>query len=388
MYKLKKRIQEISLLFNLAAEKGILLIIAAVFGAICANTGLASWYENLTKLPVGLSFGELSFGMSFHHFINDFLMAIFFLAIGLEIKYEVVAGHLSTWHQRSLPFVGAVGGMIVPIIIYTFFNHGNEIAMRGWAIPGATDIAFALAMLALFGKGLPLSLRIFLTALAIIDDLFAVVIIALFYSDNISNYYIGLCFMWIALMFCLNRVSIESVQLYLLLGVVLWYLFYMSGVHATIGGVIMGLIVPLGLPDAFSPLKYLQKSLEKTISFIILPLFAFINCGVVLGDNFTVSSKVVLGTALGLLFGKQIGVFFSSLLTIRFGFSSLPQGSTLLQFYGVSILCGIGFTMSLFIAILAFGEHSGVLQCAKIGVILGSFLSAILAAIILHVSRK
>lgn len=387
---LKRGIKELSVLFNLAAEKGILLVIAAVLGAVFANTNGSTWYNGILHSEVNFTFASVSLEMTLHHFVNDFFMAIFFLVIGLEIKKEIVLGHLSNWSQRILPLMAAFGGFVVPIIIYYIFNSGDKAAMRGWAIPGATDIAFALGMLALFGKGLPTSIRVFLTALAIIDDLFAVVVIALFYSADISNYYLSLAFMLIAFLFLFNRLEIYSLMIYIISGIFLWYFFYKSGVHATVGGVILGFLVPIGdVKSGYSPLKYLEKSLEKFVAFIILPLFAFLNCGVsVSGESFSLTNGIVLGTALGLFFGKQIGVFLSALLAFKTGISQIPNGSNLKQFYGVSCLCGIGFTMSLFIGILAFENHMYQLNYAKLGVLLGSLLSAILGAIVLKMSRN
>lgn len=387
---IKRGVKELSVLFHLAAEKGILLIIAAILGAVFANTDRSVWYDSLLHSKVSLGFGDFGLKITMHHFVNDFLMAIFFLVIGLEIKNEIVLGHLSSWKQRVLPLVAAVGGMVVPIMFYVAFNYKDSLAMRGWAVPGATDIAFALGMLALFGKGLPISVRVFLTALAIIDDLFAVVIIALFYSSDISNYYLGLAFLLIALLFLFNRLEIYSLMIYIISGLFLWYFFYKSGVHATVGGVILGLLVPIGDKESgFSPLKYLEKSLEKFVAFIVLPVFAFFNCGVsVSGETFNLTNNIVLGVAFGLFFGKQIGIFFSSLLAFKIGLSDMPNGTNLKQFYGVSCLCGVGFTMSLFIGILAFENQDYHLNYAKLGVLFGSLLSAILGAVVLKFSRE
>ena len=384
----KKRIRQLSILFNQAAEKGIFLIVAALVGAILANSDqFSDLYDNLLTTYVSIGFGYEKFSFSFLHFINDFLMAIFFLLIGMEIKKEVVDGHLATWRQRSLPLIAATGGMVVPILIYAIFNYNSSAAMKGWAIPGATDIAFALGMLALFGKGLPVSLRVFLTALAIIDDLFAVVIIALFYSNDISNYYLGLAFILIGLLFLFNRMEVFSLLIYMTAGIFLWYFFYKSGVHATVGGVILGFLIPIG-DGVVSPLKHLEHCLEKFVAFIILPLFAFANCGIELNGGIALDNRIVLGVALGLLFGKQIGVMLSSYFSVRFGFAYLPKNASWMQFYGVSILCGIGFTMSLFIGLLAFEQNPSELNYAKLGIVIGSLFSAIIAAFILHFSRR
>ena len=386
--KITSRIRRISTLFNQAAEKGIFLIIAALLGAFFANSAdFSTFYERLLTTYVSIGFGYENFSFSFLHFINDFLMAIFFLLIGMEVKKEIVDGHLATWRQRALPLIAATGGMVGPIIIYALFNYNNPIAMKGWAIPGATDIAFALGMLALFGKGLPISLRVFLAALAIIDDLFAVIIIALFYSDDISNYYLGMAFILIGLLFFFNRMEVFSLLIYLIVGIFLWYFFYKSGVHATIGGVILGLLIPIGNRET-APLKHLQVSLEKFVAFIVLPLFAFANCGIELSGNISFDNKIVLGVALGLLFGKQMGIMASSHFAIRFGIANMPGNASWSEFYGVSILCGIGFTMSLFIGLLAFSSHPSELNYAKLGIVIGSIFSAIIAAIVLHLSRK
>lgn len=384
----KRRIRQLSILFNQAAEKGIFLIVAALLGAVLANSDqFAGLYEGLLNTYVSVGFGYGNFSFSFLHFINDFLMAIFFLLIGMEIKKEIVDGHLATWRQRVLPLVAATGGMVVPIAIYAAFNYNSSAAMKGWAIPGATDIAFALGMLALFGRGLPISLRVFLTALAIIDDLFAVVIIALFYSNDISNYYLGLAFILIGLLFLFNRMEVFSLLIYMAAGIFLWYFFYKSGVHATVGGVILGFLIPIG-DGNISPLKHLETCLEKFVAFIILPLFAFANCGIELNGGIAFDNRIVLGVAFGLLFGKQIGVMVSSYFSVHFGFAHLPKNASWLQFYGVSILCGIGFTMSLFIGLLAFEQNPGELNYAKLGIVIGSLFSALIAAFILHFSRR
>ncbi len=382
-----RKLNNFAVFFNNAAEKGLLLLFVSLIAFIFANSESKGIYNSILHANLSIEIASFVFSLSFQHFINDFLMAVFFFAVGLEIKRELIEGHLCTKEQRILPFIAAIGGVIVPVLIYTALNYQHHAEMRGWAIPSATDIAFALGMLALFGRGLPISIRVFLAALAIIDDLFAVLIIALFYTNELSINYVGFIIIMIGILLFVNRIKISSPMVYCILGLILWYLFYKSGIHTTVGGVFLAFAVPLRGSDNYSPLKSFEKIISPYVIFIILPLFAFANTGITVDHAINLHSTVVLGCLLGLFFGKQIGVFLTSLLLFKFGFSRLPANTNLLQFYGVSVLCGIGFTMSLFIAILGFDTHEILLEEAKLGIIAGSILSAIYAAIILKIAK-
>lgn len=375
-----------ALLFNKAAEKGILLLIAGVLAVLCVNSDYAFLYHKILNSSLDFYFDRFYFHISIYHFINDFLMALFFFLVGLEIKRELIEGHLSTRQQRILPVVAACGGVLVPIIIYSLINYADSVKMYGWAIPCATDIAFALAIFAVFSRCLSPALRVFLAALAIIDDLIAVIIIALFYS-NLNLDYIPLILIALTILIVMNRLNLHSILLYSLMGVVIWFLFYQSGIHSTVGGVILGLAIPLKgwkkERKGLSPTKKLEKILVPLTSFFILPLFTFANAGLVINEVENIFEPVIIAILLGLFIGKQIGVFGSSWLLFKLKLCKIPENSSLWQFYVVSILCGIGFTMSLFIATLSFANYEISLNYAKIGIIFGSLVSVIYAFIIL-----
>jgi NhaA family Na+:H+ antiporter len=327
------------------------------------------------------------------HWINDLLMAVFFLLVGLEIKREFLDGQLATPRRRVLPGLAAVGGMIFPAIIYVWLNT-NSGGLNGWAVPVATDIAFALGVLALLGRRVPVSLRIFLTAIAIIDDLLAVTIIALFYTASLNLVWLGAAFATLGLLFALNRMRVQSLIPYLILGAVLWTFTFLSGVHATLAGVALALTIPIactpGCPDdRESPLHRLEHGIQPWVAFAIVPIFGFANAGVSLaGLGFeALLEPVALGVAAGLFLGKQIGVFGVTWLAVRLGFGDTPDGATMRQVYGVSLLCGVGFTMSLFIGLLAFPD-AGMQDQVKIGVLAGSVLSAIAGATVLMLSSR
>jgi len=365
------------------AAGGIILILASAAAIIIANSPLQQDYTALLAHKLA--------GMSVEHWVNDALMAIFFLLVGLEIKRELLAGELSTWSQRALPGFAALGGMIVPALIYLFFNRGSAEAMAGWAIPAATDIAFALGVLALLGSRVPVSLKIFLSALAILDDMGAVAIIALFYTSHISFVMLAAAALTLVVLFVMNRAGIKTLWPYLLVGCALWFFMLQSGVHATIAGVLLALFVPLGADDTQeSPLERLEHGLSPWVTFLILPIFGFANAGVSLSGLTAeeILSPVPVGVALGLFIGKQVGVFGLSLLAIRSGLARLPESSSWLQLYGVSALCGIGFTMSLFIGNLAFPTSPLLVDEVKIGVLAGSILSAIVGMIVLRLSLQ
>ncbi|HIB5416187.1 TPA: Na+/H+ antiporter NhaA, partial [Klebsiella pneumoniae] len=329
-------------------------------------------------------------GLSVEHWINDALMAVFFMMVGLEIKRELLTGQLATWGQRALPGFAALGGMAVPAAIYVWFNAGSDETLAGWAIPAATDIAFALGVLALLGSRVPASLKIFLSALAILDDMGAVAIIALFYTSNISFLMLAGAAVTVALLFIMNRAGITRLFPYLLAGGVLWFFMLQSGVHATIAGILLALFIPLRVtdPDKQSPLARLEHGINPWVTFLILPLFGFANAGVALSGMTAddLMSPVPVGVALGLFVGKQAGIFGLSLLAVSLGLAKRPEKSTWLQVYGVSVLCGIGFTMSLFIGNLAFAESPLLVDEVKVGVLAGSVLAALAGMLILRFS--
>ena len=366
------------------AAGGIVLMAAAALALIAANSPVSELYfESLHA--------ELA-GMSVLHWINDGLMVVFFLLVGLEIKREMLVGQLSSWPRRILPGVGALGGMIVPALIYVGFNRDDSAALRGWAIPTATDIAFALGVLSMLGKRVPVSIKVFLTALAIIDDLGAVVIVAIFYTSELSVLYISLAAAVLALLIVLNRSGVRSLWPYMLLGAALWFLVLRSGVHATIAGVALALTVPLRMKGGKreAPLILLENSLQRVVPFLIIPLFGFANAGLSFAGMTAghLVEPLTLGVALGLLCGKIIGVFGFSGIAIGCGLARLPQESSWMQLAGVSLLCGIGFTMSLFIGLLAFANHPLLQGEVKVGILGGSLLAGIGGFLVLRLARS
>ena len=359
---------------------GVVLMVVAALALVVANSPLAETYDHTLHAYVG--------GLSVLHWINDGLMAIFFLLVGLEIKREVVAGELSTRMKRRLPVIAALGGMVVPALIYVAFNLGDAHALKGWAIPGATDIAFALGVISLAGPQVPRSLKTFLVALAIIDDLGAVLIIALFYTAGLNLLMLGLAAGVFVLLIILNRLKVGALAVYLVLGALMWFFMLKSGVHATIAGVLTALTVPMaaaGRAADDTPLHRLEHALSPWVGFAILPVFAFANAGVSFaGINLShLLSPVPIGVAAGLFVGKQAGVFLASRAAIRLGWAERPAGSGWRQLYGVSVLCGIGFTMSLFIGMLAF-EDPLIQNEVKLGVFLGSIASGLIGWAILR----
>ncbi|HXR00831.1 MAG TPA: Na+/H+ antiporter NhaA [Pseudomonas sp.] len=366
----------------LASESagGIVLMGAALAAIIVANSPMASSYFAALHSVWG--------GLSIELWINDGLMAIFFLMVGLEIKREVLAGGLASWGQRALPGFAAAGGMLVPALIYVGINMGNPQTLSGWAIPAATDIAFALGVLSLLGKRVPTSLKVFLAALAILDDLGAVTIIALFYSTGLNLPMLGASFATLAVLIIMNRMGVRRLLPYLLLGLLLWFFVLQSGVHATLAGVALALCIPLGTrqEEHRSPLLLLEEKMHYWVAFAVVPVFGFANAGVSL-SGITLGNlldPIPLGVALGLFIGKQIGVFLAAVLAIRSGLATLPQGSNWAQLYGVALLCGIGFTMSLFIGNLAFPGAAHLIDEVKVGVLMGSILAAIAGVLLLR----
>jgi len=374
---------------QLESAGGIVLIIATVLAMIAANTPLQHWYKMLLDLPLAVSIGNFAIDKPLLLWINDGLMAIFFLLVGLELKREIIEGELSKPSQIVLPLIAAVGGMAAPAAVYAWFNLDNAMFLSGWAIPTATDIAFALGVLSLFGNRVPSALKLFLLALAIFDDMGAIIIIAIFYSTDLSLLSLGIAGAMLAVLFLMNRRGVTRISAYLLPGFILWIAVLKSGVHATLAGVAIAMFIPLKTPgDVLSPLRRLEHDLHPSVAFGILPLFAFANTGVnVSGFGIdTLLASVPLGIMAGLFVGKQIGVFLLSALAIKLRLVDLPRGVTWLQLYGVSVLCGIGFTMSLFISSLAF--HQKGIELAvdeRIGILLGSALSAILGYVVLNI---
>ncbi|OBQ62870.1 Na+/H+ antiporter NhaA [Mesorhizobium loti] len=365
------------------AAGGIILMVAAALALIVANSPLAETYFSVLHAYLG--------PLSVSHWVNDGLMAVFFLLVGLEIKREMLDGQLSTWPRRVLPGIAAAGGMVVPALVYVAINRNNSAALSGWAIPTATDIAFALGVLSLLGSRVPASLKVFLTALAIIDDLGAVIIIAIFYTSGLSLIYLGAAFAVIAVLVVLNRMRVMTLVPYLVLGAILWVLVLKSGVHATLAGVALALTIPLersagiGHDLDHSPLHRLEHGLRKIVPFFVIPIFGFANAGVSLaGLSFgALIEPLTLGVAAGLVVGKLVGVFGSSALAIRLGLADLPAHAGWSHMIGISLLCGIGFTMSLFIGLLAFASDVALQDAVKVGILAGSFIAAIIGAAVL-----
>lgn len=351
------------------AAGGLVLMASAAVAIVVANSPIADGYFGLVHYEV--------FGLEVLDWINDALMALFFLLVGLEIKRELAVGALSSWPARALPGLAALGGMAVPALIFTACNWGSPETIRGWAIPAATDIAFSLGVLTLLGSRVPVSLKIFLTALAILDDLGAVVIIALFYTADLSLPMLGLALATFLALFALNRCGVKALWPYLAIGLLLWLFVFRSGVHATIAGVLLATTIPIAGKGERSPLDELEHALEGFVAYVVLPVFGLANAGVALrGVGIAAfGDPVTLGSALGLFVGKQVGVFGGARLAIAARLAALPAGANWRQLYGVAVLCGIGFTMSLFIGLLAFPP--GHEDATKIGVLAGSTVSAL-----------
>ncbi|MBY7831435.1 Na+/H+ antiporter NhaA [Vibrio fluvialis] len=368
--------------FKLESAGGILLVIAAAIAMAIANSPLNEIYQGALHSYV--------FGMSVSHWINDGLMAVFFLLIGLEVKRELLEGALKSRETAIFPAIAAVGGMLAPALIYVLFNSGDAEAIQGWAIPAATDIAFALGIMALLGKRVPVSLKVFLLALAIIDDLGVVVIIALFYTSDLSTIALTVGFIMTAALFMLNAKHVTKLSAYLIVGLILWVAVLKSGVHATLAGVVIGFAIPLkGNKGEHSPLKHLEHALHPYVAFGILPLFAFANAGISLeGVSFSsLASTLPLGVALGLLIGKPLGIFSFSVIAVKAGIAKLPEGINFKHIFAVSVLCGIGFTMSIFISSLAFGSANVDYDTyARLGILMGSTTAAILGYVLLRLS--
>ncbi|MGF1869776.1 Na+/H+ antiporter NhaA [Photobacterium indicum] len=367
---------------KLESAGGIILIIAAAVAMVIANSPLQSLYSGTLSSYIA--------GLSVEHWINDGLMAIFFMLIGLEVKRELIEGALNTKEKAIFPAIAAVGGMVAPALVYVAFNFADPIALQGWAIPAATDIAFALGVMALLGNRVPVSLKVFLLALAIIDDLGVIVIIALFYSSDLSTLALAVAFAATATLFAMNAKNVTKTSLYLIVGAILWFSVLKSGVHATLAGVVLGFAIPLtgkdGRSDKHSPLKHLEHVLHPYVAFLILPLFAFANAGISLdGVSLeSVTGMLPLGIAAGLFLGKPLGIFTASYIAVKMGLATLPDGINLKHIFAVSVLCGIGFTMSIFISSLAFvGAPADFNTYSRLGILMGSTVAAVVGYFLL-----
>tara|TARA_B100001013_G_scaffold134642_1_gene79021 strand:- start:5096 stop:6262 length:1167 start_codon:yes stop_codon:yes gene_type:complete len=377
--------------FKLKTAPGILLFVAAIVAILVENSFLGDLYSKLLHSSININIYNFSIEKDLHHWINDGLMAIFFLLIGLEIKRELVQGHLSTREQFSLPAVAAIGGITIPAIIYISLNFGNEVTTNGWAIPTATDIAFALGVVTLLGNRIPISLKVTLVAIAIIDDLIAIIIIASFYASDLSINYLFFAAIATFILFVLNNRKINNLSPYVILGILLWMFVLKSGIHASLAGVLLAQFIPIKPKDtsAHSPLYKLEHSIEPWVNFIILPIFAFANAGVSFsGMKLNLLwDPVTLGIILGLFFGKQIGVMLFTYLGSILKICKLPSDISWAQYYGLSLVTGIGFTMSLFIGSLAFTDPE-YQTSVRLGVLIASLLAGICGYLTLRLTTK
>ena len=377
--------------FKLEAASGLLLLISAVIALIISNSDYSTLYFETLETYLFVGINNFGIKMSVLHWINDALMAAFFFFVTLEIKREFLQGELSNRKQALLPIIAAIGGMLVPALIYIYINFQNNVTLNGWAIPSATDIAFSLGVLSLLGSRVPLSLKVFLTALAIIDDLGAIVIIAFFYSGDLSIIYLTLLLLTFIGLLMLNKLNIKKFLPYLILGLILWFFTHESGIHATISGVLLATVIPHRKKGKdFSLLTKIEHKISPYVAFGIMPLFALANAGVSLnGVNLnSLLSPVPIGIILGLFVGKQIGVFLFSIISIKLKIAQMPNNSNWVSFYGVGILTGIGFTMSLFIGNLAFADNTQYMDGVKIGVLAGSLLSTLVGYFLLLMTSK
>ncbi len=376
-------IKSINDFLKLEAASGIILMFAAVAAMIIANSPFVPYYDMLLGVPVQVSVGSFEIAKPLLLWINDGLMALFFFLVGLELKREFLEGDLSQPGQIMLPAIGAFGGMLVPALCYVAFNYNDPEAINGWAIPTATDIAFALGILSVIGSKVPLQLKVFLTSLAIFDDLGAIIVIALFYTDQLSMLSLIFSAVVLTILFTMNNRNVTSTAPYIFLGIVLWVAVLKSGVHATLAGVVLAFFIPIkGKEDEPSPLKSLEHNLHSLVAFIILPVFAFANAGISFAGIGVeeVMAPVPLGIIVGLIVGKQLGVFGFCFIAIKLGFAQLPTNVSWRLLYGVAILCGVGFTMSLFIGSLAFnqGDSSNIVFQDRLGIVIGSLISGVL----------
>ena len=377
--------------FKLEAASGLVLLIAAIIALSISNSNLSELYFGTLEQYLFIGINNFGLKLSVHHWINDLLMAIFFFFVTLEIKREFIQGELSNLKKALLPIIGAVGGMLIPALVYIVINFDNTETLNGWAIPSATDIAFSLGILSLLGSRVPISLKIFLTALAIIDDLGAILIIAFFYSGDLSISYLSLILISYIFLIILNKFEIKKFLPYLVIGAFMWFFTYKSGIHATIAGVLLASAIPhRNKNEGFSLLVKLEHAISPYVAFLIMPIFAFANAGVSLEGLSLLSllQPVPLGILLGLFIGKQIGVMMFSFIAVKIGVAQMPDNSNWLILYGVSVLTGIGFTMSLFVGNLAFAESIQYIDGVKIGVLSGSLLSTLFGYFILLFASK
>ena len=369
-------------------SSGVLLIICVAFSLMIANSSLGPAFQNLLDKEIGTHIFQLNYPLSI--WINDGLMAIFFLLVGLEIKREILEGELSNFKNASLPIVAALGGMVVPALIYIFFNSGTDYE-NGWAIPMATDIAFSLAIISMLGKSVPLSLKIFLAALAIVDDLGAIMVIAIFYTDQIHWDYLGLCALMVAVLAILNFLNFKKHIFYIIPGIFLWYFMHHSGIHATIAGVLLAFTIPTNISTTeISPLEKLEQKLHLPVNFVIMPIFALANTNITFKEGMVdgLFSSLGYGIMLGLVLGKVVGINLFSFIFIKLKISSLPDKSSWPQMLGTGLLAGIGFTMSIFIALLSFKGHTEIQEEAKFAILVASFISAITGFLLLKYLGK
>ena len=377
--------------FKLEAASGLMLLLSAVVALILSNSSYSINYFEILEKYFFIGINEFGLKLTLLHWINDALMAVFFFFVTLEIKREFIQGELSNPKQAMLPIIGAVGGMLVPALIYIYINFSNSQTLNGWAIPSATDIAFSLGVLSLLGSRVPISLKVFLTALAIIDDLGAIIIIAFFYTGELSVNYLSLLLITFLILVMINKFNIKKFLPYLLLGLILWFFTFESGIHATISGVLLATVIPHRKKEKdFSLLVKVEHSISPYVAFGIMPLFALANAGVSIeGINFkSLLTPVPLGILLGLFVGKQLGVMLFSFVSIKLKIAQMPNNSNWLNLYGVSILTGIGFTMSLFVGNLAFVDNLQYMDGVKIGVLSGSLMSTLFGYFILVLSKK
>lgn len=374
--------------FKMESSAGILLFLSAVLAMIIANSSLSGYYNLLLDTPVAIQIGALDINKPLLLWINDGLMAVFFFLVGLELKRELIDGELSDKRNIVLPGIGAIGGMLFPALVFFWFNKDDPQALQGWAIPAATDIAFALAVLKLLGPRVPVSLKIFLTSLAIFDDIGAILVIAFFYTSQISTTALLVVAACVPLLYIINKKGVEATSTYIIIGVIMWVAMLKSGVHATLTGVILAMFIPMESKEnpGTSPLKILEHNLHSAVAYIILPIFAFANSGLNLSGVGLeqMLHPVPLGIALGLVVGKQVGIFSLCWIAIKLGWAAMPDRSNWIAIYGVSALCGIGFTMSLFIGSLAYEETQfDMIFDERLGIIVGSLISATIGFFVL-----
>ncbi len=385
--------KKLQALLHHEAAPGLLLMIFSALALILANSPALTLYDRFLAIPVVVSLGEFAINKPLVLWVNDGLMALFFLLVGLEIKREIFEGRLSSWDQVMLPGLAAVAGIAVPALIFSALNHSDPIGSKGWAIPSATDIAFALGIFSLFGKRLPLSLKLFLMSVAVFDDIGAIIIIAIFYSQDLSTPSLGIALSGMMVLTLMNRWRVPYLAAYMLVGTIVWVSVLKSGVHATLAGFALAWFIPLNVKNAHGErmAPSLEHALHPWVGFFILPLFAFANAGVsLLGVSIeTLTNSVTLGIALGLFVGKQLGIFTLCWLAVKSGVARMPEGANWSQLYGVAVLCGVGFTMSLFIGSLAFEAEGLAYQTqVKMGVLIGSLASAILGGAVILASNK